>query len=129
MAHSRSRPHGQKRGADQRRAESHCGHHDGGYQSLLRQYPPQRAADAAHVAVLPFWVVRMAFAGYSLHRHLRVGKVLGGAIGPATIIVAGVVSAFMAVGLAGRPETRLVLRQWRLWLYTVGRGRAAPLDL
>ena len=84
--------------------------------AFFDKLPPQRAADAAIYAGIPFWVVRLAFAGYSLHRHPRVGKVYGGAIVPAAGIVAGdtvamyVVAAFMAVGLAGMPETRQARR-------------------
>ena len=78
--------------------------------------PPERASGAALYAGLPLWVVRMAFAGYAFHRHLGMGRVLGGAITPEASIVAGdtlvmyVVAAFRAVGLASFPEPRAVRR-------------------
>ena len=74
--------------------------------AFFDKFPPERAADATFYAGFP-WEVRMAFAGYSFHRHLRVGNVFGGAIAPAAGIVAGdtvsmyVEAAFMAVGLTG----------------------------
>ena len=66
--------------------------------ALFDKIPPQRAADAALYAGMPFWVVRMAFAGYSVHRHLRVGKVSGGLIAPAAGIVAGDTIAMLRGG-------------------------------